>query len=97
MHLSEAVQGGVREFLGTGAPSHTFRWILQIVEAKEAGAAGILGVISSVSGAGAPVLSSFTAALGLDAPVEVACCQVQRKEMMISRRIIRIITRLICM
>lgn len=44
----------------------------QIVEAKEAGAAGILGIISSVSGAGAPVLSSFTAALGLDSPVEVS-------------------------
>ena len=44
---------------------------LQIVEAKEAGAAGVLGVIASVSSAGAPVLSSFTAAIGLDAPVEV--------------------------
>ena len=44
---------------------------LQIVEAKEAGAAGVLGVIASVSTAGAPVLSSFTAAIGLDAPVEV--------------------------
>ena len=46
--------------------------ILQIIEAKEAGAAGILGVIASVSSAGAPVLSSFTAAIGLDAPVEVS-------------------------
>ena len=41
------------------------------MEAKEAGAAGVLGVIASVSSAGAPVLSSFTAAIGLDAPVEV--------------------------
>ena len=31
----------------------------------------MLGVIASVSSAGAPVLSSFTAAIGLDAPVEV--------------------------
>ncbi|CAL8470646.1 g10188 [Coccomyxa elongata] len=49
-------------------------WILhpiQIVDAKEAGAAGVLGTIASVSVKGAPVLSSFAAALGLDAPVEV--------------------------
>lgn len=45
------------------------RW--QIVDAKEAGAAGVLGTIASVSVRGAPVLSSFAAALGLDAPVEV--------------------------
>ena len=41
------------------------------MEAKEAGACGVLGVVSSVSGAGSSVLSSFSAAIGLDAPVEV--------------------------
>ena len=45
---------------------------LQIVEAKEAGAAGVLGTIANVSGPrGAPVLSSYAAAIGLDCPVEV--------------------------
>ncbi len=43
----------------------------QVTEAKEAGAAGVLGTIAQVSVRGAPVLSSFAAALGLDAPVEV--------------------------
>jgi len=49
-------------------------WIihpLQIVEAKEAGAAGVLGVVAQVSGRGTGVMSSFAAALGLDCPVEV--------------------------
>ena len=46
---------------------------LQIVEAKEAGAAGVLGTIANVSGPrGAPVLSSYAAAIGLDCPVEVS-------------------------
>ena len=45
---------------------------LQVVDAKEAGCAGIVGVITSVTGGkGTPVLSSFAAALGLDAPVEI--------------------------
>lgn len=45
---------------------------LQIVDAKEAGAAGVVGVIASVAGdRGTPVLSSFAAALGLDCPVEI--------------------------
>ena len=45
---------------------------LQVVDAKEAGCAGIIGVIASVTGSrGTPVLSSFAAALGLDAPVEI--------------------------
>ncbi|KAF8072570.1 hypothetical protein HT031_000230 [Scenedesmus sp. PABB004] len=44
---------------------------LQLVEAKEAGAAGVLGVIGQVNGRGTAVMSSFGAALGLDAPVEV--------------------------
>eukprot|EP00775_Hariotina_reticulata_P009698 gene9698-9857_t len=49
-------------------------WIihpLQLVEAKEAGAAGVLGVIGQVNGRGTAVMSSFAAAIGLDAPVEV--------------------------
>lgn len=44
---------------------------LQIAEAKEAGAAGVLGVINQVNGRGTPVMSSFAAAIGMDAPVEV--------------------------
>lgn len=43
----------------------------QVAEAKEAGAAGVLGIVASVSGRGAPVCSSYAAALGLDSPVEV--------------------------
>lgn len=52
-------------------------WRAQAVEAREAGAAGVLGIVASVSGRGAPVCSSYAAALGLDAPVEVrgAHCQ----------------------
>ena len=41
------------------------------MEAKEAGAAGIIGVIANVLRNGSPIMSSFAAALGLDAPVEV--------------------------
>lgn len=44
---------------------------LQLVECKEAGAAGALGIVSQVSGAGTATISSFAASLGLDAPVEV--------------------------
>ena len=51
----------------------------QIVDAKEAGAGGVLGTIASVSVRATPVLSSFAAALGLDAPVEVAPCQLLHK------------------
>lgn len=43
----------------------------KIVDAKEAGAAGVLGTVAQVSVRGAPVMSSFAAAVGLDAPVEV--------------------------
>lgn len=44
----------------------------QVVEAKEAGAAGVLGAVANVCGPrGAPVLSSYAAAIGLDCPVEV--------------------------
>jgi hypothetical protein len=49
-------------------------WIihpLQLVDAKDAGAAGVLGVIGQVNGRGTAVMSSFAAAIGLDAPVEV--------------------------
>ncbi len=50
---------------------------LQIVEAKEAGAAGVLGAVANVSGPrGAPVLSSYAAAIGLDCPVEVRVLRV---------------------
>lgn len=49
---------------------------LQIVEAKEAGAAGLIGVIAQVNGRGTAVMSSFCAALGLDAPVEVVNARV---------------------
>jgi hypothetical protein len=46
--------------------------LTQAVEAKQAGAAGFLGTIASVLGSGAPIMSSYAAALGLDAPVEVS-------------------------
>jgi len=55
-------------------------WIihpLQLVEAKEAGAAGVLGVIGQVNGRATAVMSSFGAALGLDAPVEVVNARVR--------------------
>lgn len=45
---------------------------MQVVDAKQAGAAGVLGVIANVLGKGTPLVSSFTAAIGLDAPVEVS-------------------------
>lgn len=48
---------------------------LQVVDVKEAGAAGALGVIGQVNGRGTAILSSFAAALGLDAPVEVVNLQ----------------------
>lgn len=51
---------------------------LQIVEAKEAGAAGLVGVIAQVNGRGTAVMSSFCAALGLDAPVEVVNARVSQ-------------------
>ncbi|GFR47518.1 hypothetical protein Agub_g9140 [Astrephomene gubernaculifera] len=44
---------------------------LQVCEFKEAGAAGAIGIVNQVSGRGTGLLSSFSAALGLDAPVEV--------------------------
>ena len=54
---------------------HTTRdWILhpiQVVEAKEAGASGVLGCVAQVLSSGAPLLSGYAAAVGMDAPVEV--------------------------
>ena len=44
---------------------------LQVIETKEAGAAGVLGIIVQVNGKGTPVMTSFTAAMGLDGPAEV--------------------------
>lgn len=43
----------------------------QVVEAKEAGAAGVIGVVANVLGDGSPIMTSFAAAIGLDAPLEV--------------------------
>ena len=45
---------------------------LQLVEAKEAGAAGVIGIVANILGNGSPVMSSFAAAIGLDAPIEVS-------------------------
>ena len=45
--------------------------VSQVLESKEAGAAGILGCICSVLGSKAALISSYAAALGLEAPVEV--------------------------
>mmetsp|Transcript_24939 Transcript_24939/g.59337 ORF Transcript_24939/g.59337 Transcript_24939/m.59337 type:complete len:381 (+) Transcript_24939:79-1221(+) len=41
---------------------------IQVVESKEAGAAGVVGVITSVTGNGTPTLARFAAAIGEDAP-----------------------------
>ena len=49
---------------------------LQVVDAKEAGAAGYIGVIAQVNGRGTALLSSFAARIGLDAPVEVVNARV---------------------
>lgn len=44
---------------------------IQVVDAREAGAASVLGIVESVTGPGSAVLSSFASVLGLEAPVEV--------------------------
>lgn len=44
----------------------------QVVEAKEAGAAGVIGVVANVLGNGSPIMTSFAAAIGLDAPLEAS-------------------------
>ena len=64
-----------------GKPVIAKDWLihpLQIVEAKEAGAAGVLGVVAQVNGRGTAVMSSFAAAIGMDAPVEVVNAMVRR-------------------
>lgn len=53
-------------------------WFLhpyQLVDAIESGAAGVLGIVTSVSGKGTLIMSSYAAALGLDAPIEVVNLQ----------------------
>ena len=53
-------------------------WFLhpyQLVTAVESGAAGVLGVITSVSCKGTLIMSSYAAALGLDAPIEIVNLQ----------------------
>ena len=42
-----------------------------MIEALEAGAAGVLGIICQVNGQGTPVMTSFASAIGLDAPAEI--------------------------
>jgi len=44
---------------------------IQVVEAKEAGAAGVIGTITSVLQGGTPTLTSYGAAIGMDCPVEI--------------------------
>ena len=43
----------------------------EVVEYKESGAAGMHGIMGHGNGRGTAILSSFAAALGLDAPIEV--------------------------
>ena len=51
----------------------TLHMFCQVVEAKEAGAAGVIGVVANVLGDGSPIMTSFAAGIGLDAPLEVLC------------------------
>lgn len=44
---------------------------IQVVEARDRGAVGLIGTIAQVLNKGAVILSSYAAAQGLDAPVEV--------------------------
>ncbi|GAB4821519.1 hypothetical protein N2152v2_008565 [Parachlorella kessleri] len=58
---------------------------VKVVDAKEAGAAGVVGVVSSVLARGTPIMSSFAASIGLDCPVEVVnaagqCCPSELRE-----------------
>lgn len=48
--------------------------ILQVLEAKEAGASGVMGIVTSILGKHAALYSSYAAQLGLDCPVEVKSC-----------------------
>ena len=63
---------------GNVAPKrrHMSELCCQVVEAKEAGAAGVIGVVANVLGNGSPIMTSFAAAIGLDAPLEVICDNV---------------------
>ncbi|MEW5300700.1 MAG: hypothetical protein WDW36_003611 [Sanguina aurantia] len=64
----------VIQAVGRKVPVITRDWLihpLQVVEIKESGAAGALGVICQVNGKGTTIMSSFSSAIGLDAPVEV--------------------------
>ncbi|PSC68944.1 Isovaleryl-dehydrogenase [Micractinium conductrix] len=72
-----AVAAGMARELGP-PPVLERNWFLhplQVVTAKEAGAAGIIGTIASVTSRGTPIMSSFAAAIGLDCPVEVVNLQ----------------------
>jgi len=44
---------------------------IQLVDAKEAGAAAVLGITMSVTGRGSSILSQYASALGMEAPVEI--------------------------
>ncbi|KAF5840700.1 hypothetical protein DUNSADRAFT_15795 [Dunaliella salina] len=68
----------VTQAVGKDVPVIANDWMihpLQVVEVKQTGAAGVLGIIHQVNGRGTAVMSSFTAAIGLDCPVEVVNAQ----------------------
>ncbi|KAL4444701.1 hypothetical protein ABPG77_002518 [Micractinium sp. CCAP 211/92] len=70
--------GGGSTAAELGVPVLQRDWYLhpiQIVAAKEAGAAGVIGTIASVTSRGTPLMSSFASAVGLDCPVEVVNMQ----------------------
>jgi indole-3-glycerol phosphate synthase len=68
--VSRAVNGRVPVFA-----RDFFIHPLQICDAKMAGATGVIGITASVTGRGTPILSSYAASLGLDAPVEIVNAQ----------------------
>ena len=64
----------VSQAVSSSVPLFCRDWFLhpiQIVDVKSSGCSGIIGVACSVLGKGAPLMSSFSSALGLDCPVEV--------------------------
>lgn len=74
----EETPGGLQDLFAVcravKVPVLQWDWFLhpiQVVEAKEAGAAGAIGVVANVLGNGSPIMTSFAAAIGLDAPLEV--------------------------
>lgn len=74
----EETPGGLQDLFAVcravKVPVLQWDWFLhpiQVVEAKEAGAAGVIGVVANVLGNGSPIMTSFAAAIGLDAPLEV--------------------------